>query len=278
MIELLSPVGDFECLKAAVQNGASDFECLKAAVQNGANAVYFGSNLFSARAFAQNFDREELEQAINYAKIRGVKTHLTLNTLIKDEEFEEAFNVAKTAYEFGIDAIIVQDIGLALSLIKSFPDLEIHASTQMTTSNLEGTKKLEQLGFKRVVLSRECSLSEIEHICKNTNIDIEVFAHGALCISYSGQCLFSSMVGGRSGNRGKCAQPCRLPYSLISYNNDSDNRFSLDEKNNNHLRDDNFSNKNHQSDEQILDKGYLLSPRDLCSLENLPKLISAGVV
>ncbi len=233
MIELLSPVGDFDCLKAAVQNGA--------------NAVYFGSNLFSARAFAQNFGREELEQAINYAKIRGIKTHLTLNTLIKNEEFEEAFNVAKTAYEFGIDAIIVQDIGLALSLINSFPDLEIHASTQMTTSNLEGAKKLEHLGFKRVVLSRECSLSEIEHICKNTNIDIEVFAHGALCISYSGQCLFSSMVGGRSGNRGKCAQPCRLPYSLLT------------------------------QDEQILDKGYLLSPRDLCSLENLPKLISAGV-
>ena len=263
MIELLSPVGDFECLKAAVQNGA--------------NAVYFGSNLFSARAFAQNFGKEELEQAINYAKIRGVKTHLTLNTLIKDEEFEEAFNVAKIAYEFGIDAIIVQDIGLATTLIKSFPDLEIHASTQMTTSNLEGTKKIEQLGFKRVVLSRECSLSEIEHICKNTNIDIEVFAHGALCISYSGQCLFSSMVGGRSGNRGRCAQPCRLPYSLIFYNNDLDNRFSLDEKNNNYLRDEKVLNTNHQSDEQILDKGYLLSPRDLCSLENLPKLISAGV-
>ena len=255
MIELLSPVGDFECLKAAVQNGA--------------NAVYFGSNLFSARAFAQNFGREELEQAINYAKIRGVKTHLTLNTLIKDEEFEEAFNVAKTAYEFGIDAIIVQDIGLALSLIKSFPDLEIHASTQMTTSNLEGAKKLEQLGFKRVVLSRECSLSEIEHICKNTNIDIEVFAHGALCISYSGQCLFSSMVGGRSGNRGRCAQPCRLPYSLLS----SNNNFSIDEN----LRGEKVLNKNHLLDEQILDKGYLLSPRDLCSLENLPKLISAGV-
>ena len=232
MIELLSPVGDFECLKAAVQNGA--------------NAVYFGSNLFSARAFAKNFDKGELEQAINYAKLRGVKTHLTLNTLIKDEEFEEAFNVAKTAYEFGIDAIIVQDLGLAINLIKSFPDLEIHASTQMTTSNLEGVKRLEQLGFKRVVLSRECSISEIEHICKNCDIEIEVFTHGALCISYSGQCLFSSMVGGRSGNRGMCAQPCRLPYSLLS-------------------------------EDKILDKGYLLSPRDLCSLENLPKLISAGV-
>ena len=232
MIELLSPVGDFDCLKAAVQNGA--------------NAVYFGSNLFSARAFAKNFDKEELEQTINYAKLRGVKTHLTLNTLIKDEEFEEAFNVAKTAYKFGIDAIIVQDLGLAIYLIKSFPDLEIHASTQMTTSNLEGVKRLQDLGFKRVVLSRECSISEIEHICKNSNIEIEVFTHGALCISYSGQCLFSSMVGGRSGNRGMCAQPCRLPYSLFS-------------------------------GDKILDKGYLLSPRDLCSLENLPDLISAGV-
>ena len=232
MIELLSPVGDFNCLKAAVQNGA--------------NAVYFGSNLFSARAFAKNFENNELEQAINYAKLRGVKTHLTLNTLIKDEEFEDAINVAKTAYEFGIDAIIVQDLGLAINLIKSFPDLEIHASTQMTTSNLEGVKRLQDLGFRRVVLSRECSISEIEHICKNSNIEIEVFTHGALCISYSGQCLFSSMVGGRSGNRGMCAQPCRLPYSLLS-------------------------------EDKILDKGYLLSPRDLCSLENLPKLISAGV-
>lgn len=232
MIELLSPVGDFDCLKAAVQNGA--------------NAVYFGSNLFSARAFAKNFDKEELEQAINYAKLRGVKTHLTLNTLIKDEEFVDAINVAKTAYEFGIDAIIVQDLGLARFLIKNFPDIEVHASTQMTTSNIEGVKKLQDLGFKRVVLSRECSISEIEHICKNSNIEIEVFTHGALCISYSGQCLFSSMVGGRSGNRGMCAQPCRLPYSLFS-------------------------------GDKILDKGYLLSPRDLCSLENLPDLISAGV-
>ena len=232
MIELLSPVGDFDCLKAAVQNGA--------------NAVYLGSNLFSARAFAKNFDKEELEQAINYAKLRGVKTHLTLNTLIKDEEFVDAINVAKTAYEFGIDAIIVQDLGLARFLIKNFLGLEVHASTQMTTSNIEGVKKLQDLGFKRVVLSRECSISEIEHSCKNSSIEIEVFTHGALCISYSGQCLFSSMVGGRSGNRGMCAQPCRLPYSLFSNNKE-------------------------------IDKGFLLSPRDLCSLENLPKLISAGV-
>ena len=236
MIELLSPVGDFECLKAAVQNGA--------------DAVYFGSNIFSARAFASNFDNEELEKAINYAKIRGVKTHLTLNTLIKNNEFEQAFNLAKKAYKLGIDAIIVQDLGLATDLIKSFPDLDIHASTQMTTTNLETVKKLKKIGFKRIVLSRECSLSEIKNICKNTNAEIEVFAHGALCICYSGQCLFSSMVGGRSGNRGMCAQPCRLPYSL-------------------------FSDKNGKSNEY--DKGYLLSTRDLCTLDLLPELISAGI-
>ena len=236
MIELLSPVGDFECLKAAVQNGA--------------DAVYFGSNIFSARAFASNFDNEELEKAINYAKIRGVKTHLTLNTLIKNNEFEQAFNLAKKAYKLGIDAIIVQDLGLATDLIKSFPDLDIHASTQMTTTNLETVKKLKKIGFKRIVLSRECSLSEIKNICKNTNAEIEVFAHGALCICYSGQCLFSSMVGGRSGNRGMCAQPCRLPYSLLSDKNEKSKEYN---------------------------KGYLLSTRDLCTLDLLPELISAGI-
>lgn len=233
MIELLSPVGDFECLKAAVQNGA--------------DAVYFGANLFSARAFATNFDDDNLKEVINYAKLRRVKTHLTLNTLIKEDEFESAFNLAKKAYEYGIDAIIVQDLGLAKTLINSFPDLEIHSSTQMTIHNLEGVNSLEKIGFKRAVLSRELSLDEIEYICKNSNIEIEVFAHGALCISYSGQCLISSMIGGRSGNRGKCAQPCRLPYELV---NNEDN---------------------------VIDKGYLLSTRDLCSLEHLPKLIKMGV-
>ena len=192
MIELLSPVGDFETLKAAVQNGA--------------DSVYFGSNTFSARAFAHNFDLEELKKAIEYAKIRGVKTHLTLNTLIKDSEFESALNLAQSAYEFGIDAIIVQDLGLAITLIKQFPDLPIHASTQMTVHNLNGALELQHLGFKRIVLSRELSTDEIDYICKNTKCEIECFIHGALCISYSGQCLFSIMIGGRSGNRGKCAR------------------------------------------------------------------------
>ena len=231
-----------------------DFECLKAAVQNGADSVYFGASNFNARNQATNFDLTELKNAIEYARLRGVNTHLTLNTLIKDSEFEEAVLLAKKAYEFGIDSLIVQDLGLAKYLIDNFPDLPIHASTQMTIHNLEGALEAEKLGFKRVVLSRELSLSEIQHICSNTNLEIEVFIHGALCISYSGQCLFSSMVGARSGNRGKCAQPCRLPYELIS----------ADDKN----------LKNSIS----LNKGYLLSTRDLCGLEYLPELINAGVM
>ena len=231
-IELLSPVGNMDCMRAAVQNGA--------------DAVYFGSD-FSARAFASNFDGDDLKCAIEYAKLRGVQTHLTLNTLIKNDEFENAFSVAKMAYNYGIDAIIVQDLGLANLLINSFPNIAIHASTQLTAHNLDGVLSLQDMGFRRVVLSRELTLEEIEYIIKNSNVEIETFIHGALCISYSGQCLFSSMVGGRSGNRGKCAQPCRLPFSLI------------DEKN------------------SKLDSGYLLSTRDLCGLDFIPNLIKAGV-
>lgn len=231
-VELLSPAGDFECLKAAIQNGA--------------NAVYLGSSSFSARASATNFGDEELKKAIDYAHLRNVKINLTLNTLIKNNEFEEAFNIAKTAYEYGVDAIIVQDLGLAKKIIEAFPDLPVHASTQMTAHNLESVKKLEELGFKRVVLSRELSIEEIKYICNNTNVEIEVFIHGALCISYSGQCLFSSMIGGRSGNRGTCAQSCRLPYELLE-------------------------------ESKTIDKGYLLSPRDLCSIENLKELIDSGI-
>lgn len=232
MVELLSPVGDFNCLKAAVQNGA--------------DSVYFGSSTFSARAFATNFSQDNLKKAIEYAKIRGVKTHLTLNTLIKDTEFDEAFNLAKKAYELGIDAIIVQDLGLAMALIRNFPDLPIHASTQMTVHNLNGALKLQELGFKRVVLARELSINDIDYICKNTNIEIETFIHGALCISYSGQCLFSSMLGGRSGNRGKCAGPCRLPFSLYE-------------------------------EDKVIDSGFLLNTRDLCGIDYIPDLINSGV-
>lgn len=232
--ELLSPVGDFECLKSAVQNGA--------------DSVYLGSSSFNARNRATNFDLEELSQAIKYAKLRNVKVHLTLNTLIKDSEFEDAVNLAITAYNLGVDAIIIQDLGLAKYLIKNYPEIPIHASTQMTVHNLAGVKQLQKLGYSRVVLSRELSINEIKNIRKNTDVELEVFIHGALCISYSGQCLFSSMVGDRSGNRGLCAQPCRLPYELYS------------------------ENSSHP-----INKGYLLSPRDLNGTAFLPELIKAGI-
>jgi len=241
-MELLSPVGDFECLKAAIQNGA--------------NSVYLGTNMFNARTNARNFDLDSLEKAIIYAKLRNVKTYLTLNILIKNDELNDSIFLAKKAYEYGIDAIIVQDIGLAIFLIENFPDLPIHASTQMTTHNLKGVLQLKNLGFKRVVLSRELNIDDIKYICNNSEIEIETFIHGALCMSYSGQCLFSSMIGARSGNRGTCAQACRLPYSLIEKNN--------------------TPNKNTEA-KNIIDKGYLLSPRDLCGLEHIPDLIESGV-
>ena len=231
--ELLSPVGNFECLKAAVQNGA--------------DSVYFGAGNFNARARATNFSGENFKKAIEYAKLRNVKTNLTLNTLIKNDEFENAINLAIEAYNYGIDAIIIQDLGLAKYILKYHPEIVLHASTQMTVHNLEGVKQLENFGFSRVVLSRELDINEIKNIKQNTDTELEVFIHGALCISYSGQCLLSSIVGGRSGNRGLCAQPCRLPYEL------------LDSKNNK------------------IDSGYLLSPRDLCGLKFLPELIKAGI-
>jgi len=215
-VELLSPVGDFNCLVAAVSNGA--------------DSVYFGSSQFNARMSSTNFDLENLKKAIEYAKLRNVKTHLTLNTLITNKEFSDAIELAKAAYEFGIDAIIVQDLGLGNYLINAFPDLSIHASTQMTTHNLEGVKKLEELGYSRVVLSRELPLEEVKNICKNANIEIEVFVHGALCFSYSGQCLMSSIIGGRSGNRGKCAGACRLPYTLFNEDSKIDSRISFKSK------------------------------------------------
>lgn len=237
-VELLAPVGDWNCLKAAVQNGA--------------DAVYFGVEQFNARMYAANFNVEDMKQVIDYCKLRNVKTNLTINTLLENCEFDNAVDLAKEAYKAGVDAIIVQDLGLAKYLIDNIPGLPIHASTQMTVHNLQGVLKLEKLGFDRVVLSRELSCEEIEYICKNCKVEIETFIHGALCICYSGQCLFSSVVGGRSGNRGKCAGPCRLPYELISENAETHERKSID-------------------------KGYLLSTKDLCGIAYLPRLIQAGV-
>ncbi|MCX7903881.1 MAG: DUF3656 domain-containing protein [Caloramator sp.] len=228
MVELLAPAGDFEALKAAVLNGA--------------DAVYIGGKEFSARQYAGNFDREEIIEAVKFCHAYGVKVFVTLNTLLKNHEIEKALEYAAFLYENGVDALIIQDIGLLKILRENIKDFEIHASTQMTVNNLEGVNFLHSQGIKRVVLARELSLSEIEHICKNTDAEIEVFIHGALCISFSGQCLFSSIIGGRSGNRGRCAQPCRMQYSI----------------------DDG-------------DKKYLLSPKDLWTLEHIEKLIKAGV-
>ena len=197
--ELLSPVGDFECLKAAVQNGA--------------DAIYLGCEDFNARYSAKNFTLEELESAIDYAHLRNVKVFLTLNTLIKNDELDAAIELARKAYNYGIDGLIIQDLGLSSVLKKEIPDLPLHASTQMTCHSLSGVQFLQEKGFKRIVLSRELSLNEIKYIKSNTSAQIEIFIHGALCICYSGQCLYSSIIGGRSR---KSWQMCsRLSFALF---------------------------------------------------------------
>lgn len=223
-------------------------EALKVAVNSGADAVYLGGSNFSARANAVNFNNEQLSDGIVYAHIRGVKVYVALNTLIEDTKLSEAFEFAKFCYEAGVDALIVQDLGVLSMLRQCFPDLKLNASTQMTIHNLKGVKAAEKVGFSRVVLSRELSENEIAEICKNSKAEIEVFAHGALCMSYSGQCLMSSFIGGRSGNRGACAQPCRLPYTLLDSNG-----------------------------ETVCENKYLLSLKDLCLLDEISALKKAGV-
>lgn len=238
MIELLAPVGSNEALIAAIEGGA--------------NAIYLGGKAFGARHYAPNFTDEELAAAVRFAHLRGVSVFVTVNTLVDDSEIPALADYLRHLYSIGVDAIIVQDLGVAAIARQVTPDLEIHASTQMTVHNLEGVKFLAAQGFARVVLAREVSLDDIAFICKNSPVEIEIFIHGALCISYSGQCLMSSMIGGRSGNRGKCAQPCRLPYALV----DRDGRDVLAES----------------------DAGqYLLSPKDLNTIELIPELIERGV-
>lgn len=237
MVELLAPAGSVEALYAAVHEGA--------------NAVYLAGNFFGARAYAKNFDDEALKNAVKYAHLHSVAVHVTVNTIVEDGEFKKLREYVKFLEEIGADAVLAQDLGVAKIIGEVAPHLPLHASTQMTVHNLDGVLALQELGFARVVLSRELTLEEIRHIVKNTDIEIEVFMHGALCISYSGACLMSSMIGGRSGNRGQCAQPCRLPYSLV------------DDKEQNLL-----TNKA---------GNYLLSPKDLSTVEILPELIKTGV-
>lgn len=232
--ELLAPAGGMEALMAAVENGA--------------DAVYLGARAFSARGYASNFSEEELEKAIDYAHLRGVKIYVTVNTLLKEGEMESALILLSRLREMGVDAIIIQDLGLISLSRKYLPDLPLHASTQMTLHNGEGVEFVKELGIERVVLSREVSLEEIRRIKDRNAVEIEVFVHGALCISYSGQCLLSSLIGGRSGNRGYCAQPCRKKYRLYC------------------------------DGKQIKTSGsYLLSPKDLNTTSGLGAIIESGI-
>ncbi|MCT4599112.1 MAG: U32 family peptidase [Vallitalea sp.] len=233
--ELLSPAGSFQSLIAAINSGC--------------DAVYVGGKQFSARAYASNFDIDELIKAIDYCHLRGVKIYLTVNTLFKEKEIDELLKYINIMYQSGVDALIIQDFGTAMLIKETFKDLEIHASTQMSIHNLEGVKYLNKLGFSRVVLSRETDINEIKHIINNTDTEIECFVHGALCYSYSGQCLMSSILGGRSGNRGRCAGTCRLPYSLLDNNK--------------------IINNNNQR--------YLLSPKDICTIDIINELIQTGI-
>lgn len=230
--ELLAPAGDMAALRAAVSAGA--------------NAVYLGYAEFSARAKAKNFDKEELKTAINYAHLRGVKIYVTFNILIADFEIKRAMESVKMLYEIGVDALILQDIGIASEIRKNFPDFEVHASTQMAVNNFYGAKFLKEMGFSRVVLARETPLFELEKI-KELDIDVETFIHGALCVCYSGECLMSSMIGGKSGNRGECAQACRKSYEIIDFD------------------------KN-----KIGKRLYYISPKDLNTLDDVAKIINAG--
>lgn len=238
-IELLAPVGNMESLYAAIQNGA--------------DAVYLGGKMFSARQYANNFNDEELKRAVEYAHIRNVKVYVTVNILIDDKEMKETLNHIRYLYEIDVDGLIVQDLGLANLVRRIFPDFELHGSTQMTVNNLPGAIFLQRLGFKRVVLAREVPIDEVKYIHDNSDIQLEGFIHGALCICYSGQCLMSSLLGGRSGNRGRCAQPCRMPYSLVDY----------------WTRAEVFSSWNNK---------HLLSPKDLNTLDYLDYIIHSGIV
>jgi putative protease len=235
-IELLAPAGSFDSMKAAIHAGA--------------DAVYIGGSMFGARAYANNLEEDSLLEAIDYAHLHGRSLYLTVNTLLKNSELNsKLYDYLKAYYEQGLDAVIVQDIGVFDFIKTNFPELPIHASTQMTICGVEGAKMLKDLGASRVVTARELSLNEIKAIHDNVEVEIESFVHGALCYCYSGQCLLSSFIGGRSGNRGRCAQPCRLPYKVMK-NNKQMNQFN---------------------------ETYVLSPKDMCTIDIIPDMIESGI-
>ena len=231
-VEILAPAGSMESLVAAINKGA--------------DAVYLGGNKFSARAYASNFDNDNMLKAVDYAHSYDVKIYVTLNTILKENEIEEAVRYVGYLYEIGVDALIIQDLGLLKRIKEDFPLMEVHASTQMTIHNGEAAVYFKDKGFHRIVLSREMTLEEIKYISKDLGIETEMFVHGAICVAYSGQCLMSSMIGGRSGNRGRCAQPCRMEYTL----------------------------RGEKSGET---KGHLLSPKDMCTIEDVEDIVETGV-
>lgn len=239
------------CRKTELLAPAGSFAILKAAIEAGADAVYAAGDKFGARAYAKNFTEEEMLAAIDYAHIRGKQLYLTVNTLLKEREIRALYDYLCPLYEAGLDAVIVQDIGVMHFIRKHFPDLPIHASTQMTVTGTYGAKLLMEHGCSRIVTARELSLAEISHIYRTTGAEIESFIHGALCYCYSGQCLMSSMIGGRSGNRGRCAQPCRLPYELQK----EPRGLSVPKRR----------------------EKYPLSLKDLCAIEMIPELIQSGI-
>lgn len=232
-IELLAPAGNREAVIGAINAGA--------------NAVYMAGKKFGARAYASNFDNDEMIDTIKFAHLRGAKVFITINTLVFDDEIDELLEYTDFLVTNHVDALIIQDIGVLSLLSKRYPNMDLHASTQMNTLNVDQVKVLKSLGVKRVILARETSINTIKDIKSKVDIEIEVFVHGALCVSYSGNCLFSSMIGGRSGNRGECAQPCRLPYELL------------------------------KEDQVVENQAYLMSTKDLMTIEHLNLLIEAGV-
>lgn len=233
-VELLAPAGNMENLKYAVMAGC--------------DAVYLGLKKFGARAFSSNFSDNEFIEAVNYCHLYGVKVYVTLNTIIYDYEVEDFLKTVDFIHKNNVDAVLIQDLGMLDLVRKTYPNLEVHASTQMHIHNLDGVKVLEKLGIKRAVLARETSIDTIKYIKENSNIELEVFVHGALCVSYSGECLMSKFIGGRSGNRGECAGACRLSYDVVDCNN-------------------NILNKNK----------YPISTKDLNTIYYIDKLIESGV-
>ena len=231
--ELLAPVGNKESLIAAINAGC--------------DAVYLSGKKYGARAFAYNFSNEDLIWAINSCHLYGVKVYVTVNTIIYEKEVEDFISYIDFLHRNNVDAVIMQDIGMIDLVRKTYPNLEIHVSTQVNVHNIEGVKFFEELGINRVVLGRETPIEEVSNIKSKSNVELEVFVHGALCVSYSGQCLMSALIGGRSGNRGMCAGCCRLPYDLIS------------------------------DGKKINKDKYLLSTKDLMVLENIGDLIDLGV-